>query len=234
LPRSVVLEFRRYYFEALADTGLTRPDTDPALGLAGATVDRAALRSRLFGTIVPGARFAEFCVQPALRDWYAWFLGGEPFLHRRKILRHVAPAEGSVGTATQAHYDLVYIREGTDAVLTSWIPLGDCPVEQGGLIYLENSHRRVREDELRGRLRRPASSITADLPKLAEDYDSRWLVAEYRAGDMVVHTAHTVHAALDNRDPDNRIRLSTDIRYQLATNDTDPRWQREWHDRDGL
>ncbi len=182
---------------------------------------------------MPGTTFAAFCNQPALRDWYAWFLGGEPFLHRRKILRHVRPAEDGIGTATEAHYDLVYIRGGTDAVLTSWIPLGDCPREQGGLIYLEGSHRRMRAEEAEGR-RRAAASITADLPALADEYDTRWLVADYRAGDMVVHTAYTVHAALDNRGAGDKIRLSTDIRYQRADQDADPRWQAPWHDRDGL
>ena len=76
--------------------------------------------------------------------------------------------------------------------------------------------------------------MTADLPKLADEHDARWLIADYEAGDVVVHTAHTVHAALDNRDPGNTIRLSTDIRYQLATAETDPRWQRDWHYSDGL
>lgn len=79
-----------------------------------------------------------------------------------------------------------------------------------------------------------AASITADLPRLAEEYGSRWLVADYRAGDMVVHSAYTVHAALDNVDPDGFVRLSTDIRYQRADQPIDLRWQNHWHDGDGL
>jgi hypothetical protein len=82
--------------------------------------------------------------------------------------------------------------------------------------------------------RPPAASITADLPGLAERYDSRWLVADYEAGDVVVHSAYTVHASLDNVDPDGVVRLSTDIRYQRADDDIDGRWQNHWHDRDGL
>jgi len=213
-----VLAFRRYYFERLD----------------GTDGDRAAIRAVLYGEIVPGAIYQAFCTQPAIRDWFAWFLGGETFLHRRKIIRHTAPGECGIGTATQAHYDLVYLREGTDRVLSMWIPLGDCPLERGGLTYLEGSHHRVMRDEAEGRLKRPAASITADLPALADEYDARWLIADYAAGDVVVHTAHLVHAALDNVDPDGVRRLSTDIRYQRADQPIDLRWQRDWHELDGL
>jgi hypothetical protein len=234
LDPDVVLGFRRYYFESLAGTGLVRRGSDPAIGLAGEGADRAALREVLFGEVVPGAAYHAFCTQPAIRDWYAWFLGGETFLHRRKIIRHTAPRENGIGTATQAHYDLVYLRDGTDRVLSSWIPLGDCPLELGGLIYLEGSHLRVLREEAEGTLKRPAASITADLPGLADEYDARWLVADYAAGDLVVHTAHTVHAALDNVNTGGVMRLSTDIRYQRADQPIDRRWQQHWNDRDGL
>ena len=215
LDPAVVREFREYYF-----------------ALTGAATDRASYRKVLFEEIVPGPEYAAFCAQPALKGWFEWFLGGEPFLHRRKIIRQTAPGENGIGTATQAHYDLVYLRDGTDQVLSAWIPLGDCPVSRGGLTYLQGSHHRVLEEEAAGRLQRPAASITADLPALATEYDAKWLVTDYAAGDVVVHTAHTVHAALDN--VSTELRLSTDIRYQLADDAIDARWQNHWHDRDGL
>ena len=99
-------------------------------------------------------------------------------LHRRKIIRHVRPGEAGVGIATQAHDDLLYLREGSEQVLSMWIPLGDCPIERGGLVYLEGSHRRVLAEEKRaesaGLPRRRAVSITADLPALAAEHDARW------------------------------------------------------------
>ncbi|MET9533725.1 MULTISPECIES: phytanoyl-CoA dioxygenase family protein [unclassified Streptomyces] len=221
-----VRSFRRHYFRALAHTGLR--ETGPG------RTDRAALRHTLFREIVPGARYREFCEQPAIRDWYAWFLDSPVHLHRRKIIRHLRAGENGIGTATQAHYDLVYLREGTERVLSSWIPLGDCPLSRGGLVYLEGSHRRVYEEERAGVLRRPAASLTADLPGLADEYDARWLVADYAAGDMVVHSAYLVHAALDNTDPGGVARLSTDIRYQRSGDPVDLRWQHDWHPDDGL
>ena len=228
LPPAVVEEFRAYYFATLAPAGLR-----PVDGGEG-EIDKSTLRNLLFSEVVPGAAYEALCRHPLISDWFGWLLADDVHLHRRKIIRHIRPGEVGVGFATQAHYDLVYLREGSDRVLSMWIPLGDCPVERGGLVYLEGSHHRVREQEREGRLKRPAASITADLPGLADEYDARWLRADYRAGDVVVHCSQIVHAALDNVDPDHVVRLSTDIRYQRATEPIDARWQHHWSDTDGL
>jgi hypothetical protein len=219
LDPDLVHGFRQYYLERMTPTGVWEGPGD-----------RARMRQVLFGEIVPGPEYQEFCAQPAILEWYRWFLGGEPHLHRRKIIRHVKPGEQGIGLATQAHYDLVYLRDGTDQVLSSWIPLGDCPVQRGGLVYLEGSHHHYRARD--GARSHPAASITADLPGLADELDTRWLVADYKAGDMMVHTAYTVHAALDN--VDTEVRLSTDIRYQRVDLPVDERWQNDWHSEDGL
>jgi ectoine hydroxylase-related dioxygenase (phytanoyl-CoA dioxygenase family) len=235
--RATIQAFRAYYFATLAECGLIRPGSDPVAGLAASVedLDRGRLRSVLFKQIVPGPQYENLCRDPALVGFYEWFLGTDAVhLHQRKIIRHIGPGESGIGTATQAHYDLVYLREGTDRVISSWIPLGDCPIAQGPLIYLEGSHHRVLADEAAGRLRRPAASMTADLPALAEEYDSRWLLTDFTAGDLMVHSPHIIHASLDNQDPGRRFRLSTDIRYQAASDPLDARWQNHWHDQDGL
>lgn len=235
LDPQLVLDFREYYFATLAETGLLEAADSPRSAIdSGRDIDLELLRQKLFETIVPSAEYEALTSHPSIRDWFAWLLEDDVHLHRRRIIRHIRPGEHGIGTATQAHYDLVYLREGTDRVLSMWIPLGDCPVEQGGLTYLEGSHVRVLRDEAEGRLAMPAQSITADLPRLADEHDSRWLFANYRAGDVMVHSAHIVHAGTDNVDPRNRIRLSTDIRYQRASEPIDWRWQEHWSDRDGL
>lgn len=226
--------FRAFYFESLRGCGLwdeSRPAVD---GSAAVTpVDQAALRHALFGTVIPSPQYQALCAQPVLQSWFAWFLADEVHLHRRKILRHTRPGENGIGTATQAHYDLVYLREGTDRLLSAWFPLGDCPVELGGLTYLEGSHHQIMAEEAAGQHRR-AAWITADLPAMAEQYDSRWLLADYAAGDVVVHSAHLVHAATDNVAADGTMRLSTDIRYQRSRDPVDWRWQDHWRPDDGL
>lgn len=234
LDPETVLAFRAYYFESLRGSGLWDETRDAVAGIAAATpVDQARLRHQLFRTVVPSEAYARFCAQPALRGWFRWLLADEVHLHRRKILRHTRPGDTGIGTATQAHYDLVYLREGTDRLLSAWIPLGDCPVAVGGLTYLEGSHRRVMAEEAAG-VHRRAEWITADLPRLAVDHDSRWLTAEFAVGDVMVHSAHIIHAATDNVAADGTMRLSTDIRYQRRNDPIDWRWQDDWREDDGL
>lgn len=234
LDAELVRDFRAYYFGKLAPTGLVQPDSAREGIDSSEDVDLALTRRVLFDDVVPGDRYAALTSHPAIRGWFRWFLGDDVHLHKRRIIRHTRPGETGIGTATQAHYDLVYLREGTDRVLSMWIPLGDCSVENGGLAYLEGSHHRVLAQERAGTLRMPAASITADLPGLAEEYDARWLINDYRAGDVMVHSAHIVHASTDNVDPERRIRLSTDIRYQRISDPIDWRWQEHWFDGDGL
>lgn len=235
LDPDVVWGFRRFYFDSLRHTGLLAGGTDPVDGLTDQSpVDSAALREALFRRVVPSQEYQDFCTQPTIRDWFAWMLSDEVHLHRRKILRHTRPTEQGVGHSTPAHYDLLYLRDGTDRVLSIWMPLGDCPTSLGGLIYLEGSHQWVLAEEAEGRLNRPAAGITMDLPGLADEHDARWLLADYAVGDVVVHSAHMVHAALDNVDDAGQIRLSTDIRYQRINDPIDWRWQNDWHPNDGL
>lgn len=235
IPRDEVLTFRDFYFTSLAGTGLLQEGTAPSEGIASRRpVDAASYRKILFKEIVPSPEYQALCSSPSVGGWFRWFLDAQVHLHKRKILRHTSPGERGVGTATQAHYDLVYLREGTDRVLSMWIPLGDCPMSLGGLTYLEGTHHAVMAEEAEGTLKRPAASITADLPSLADEYSARWLVTDYYAGDAMVHSAHLIHAALDNVDDGGRMRLSTDIRYQRLSDPIDWRWQEHWHDRDGL
>ncbi len=70
--------------------------------------------------------------------------------------------------------------------------------------------------------------LTKNLPQLAERFITRWLIADYEAGDMVIHSAYMIHAATTNQNPHGRIRPSTDIRYQRLRDEIDLRWQNHW------
>jgi ectoine hydroxylase-related dioxygenase (phytanoyl-CoA dioxygenase family) len=227
-----ILQFRDYYFRMLADTGLLRPGSKPVEGMAGeGPVDQLKLRDILFNDIVRGTEYANLCASPELVDFFQKFLGGEVFLNKRKILRHILPNSEE---ATGAHYDLVYLRQGTDQIFTVWIPLGDCAVQDGSLMYLEGSHKYFREMENASIEKKKAEWLTEDLPTLADKLNTRWLVTDYEAGDVVIHGAYTVHASLNNTNNAGRMRLSTDIRYQLANDPIDKRWQVDWHYNDGV
>ena len=55
----------------------------------------------------------------------------------------------------------------------------------------------------------------------------RWLTTDYQAGDVLVFSMYLVHGALDNRSEKGRCRLTSDTRYQLASEPLDERWNGE-------
>ena len=73
-----------------------------------------------------------------MMDFHRSFLGG-PVLHFDYIwLRAKRPG---ITDATPPHYDVVFMGRGTKQLYTSWTPLEDIPLEKGGLMVLENSHK---------------------------------------------------------------------------------------------
>ena len=70
--------------------------------------------------------------------------------------------------------------------------------------------------------------VSKDLPDMARRFDARWLAGDYEAGDVVLHSPFMIHASTTNVDLHNRIRLSTDIRYQNVHDEIDARWTNHW------
>ena len=66
------------------------------------------------------------------------------------------------------------------------------------------------------------------LPDMAERFKTRWLAADYEAGDVMLHSPYMIHASTLNEDSQNCIRLSTDIRYQNVMDEIDVRWNNHW------
>jgi Phytanoyl-CoA dioxygenase (PhyH) len=65
--------------------------------------------------------------------------------------------------------------------------------------------------------------LAEDAVALREEWGGRWLTAPwFRMGDVLIFTMGTVHAGTDNAT--NRLRLSTDSRYQRADAAIDERW----------
>jgi len=93
--------------------------------------------------------------------------------------------------------------------------MGDIAIDGGGLIYLENGHRlgaeREREftekatsagmtdEEARNAFNQNmlSTGLLADGPaEFGRQVGRRWLLTEYEAGDVVLHTAYTVSKQL--------------------------------------
>ncbi|KAI0105364.1 hypothetical protein F4776DRAFT_475421 [Hypoxylon sp. NC0597] len=183
----------------------------------------------------------EFCKHPALRSFIAKFTGwGESTLGlTRSLLRNNTPHNKAIGV----HYDQIFLRHGEDTSMTAWVPMGDISLDGGGLIYMENGHALGREieknfydlaketglteEEARNAFNRNmmGGGLLAEGPReFGETYARRWLVTEYEAGDVVLHTPYTIHASTINKDPKNVIRLGTDLRFVDSSRPYDTRW----------
>jgi ectoine hydroxylase-related dioxygenase (phytanoyl-CoA dioxygenase family) len=176
--------------------------------------------------------FAELALDPALAELAAAILGTPCRILPRQIVRHF---DRSVPRASRAHRDRRYLDEGSDRLLTMWIPLTDTPLATGGLIYLEDSDDvDVSElDRLRAVSDRPDDErpISHDLAWVAEQLGRRWRWADYRAGDVAIHSPRVVHASLDTTT--DAMRLSADLRFLAAGEHPDPRWLQAWAGDDG-
>ena len=148
---------------------------------------------------------------------------------KRKIIRHFYQHSN---IAAKAHMDYTYLNEGTKQVFTAWIPLGDCSVETGGLIYLQDSHN-LKLESIKEMF--PESKdkkwITSDLTNLATKTCKKWMYNNYKAGDIVIHSPFLIHASLDCSS--EYMRLSTDIRYVAYGEKVDERWSNNWSADDG-
>jgi ectoine hydroxylase-related dioxygenase (phytanoyl-CoA dioxygenase family) len=248
LDRDEVLAFRRRFFTAFQETGLLAKGSDPAEGIySGGGEDKQALR-QVLTEAVRWAAYEAFCLSKPILQFYELFFDGPVYLHKRKLIRFTRPGDPN---STGAHYDLTYLRAGTDRLCSSWIPIGDIPIQMGGLVYLEGSDAFGRQMEAEFSAKNahlPAEEhlsaynknmsatgwLTKDLPSLADRLNARWLIADYETGDMVVHSAYMIHAATTNENAAGRMRLSTDIRYQHIRDEIDPRWGEHWSPGDML
>ena len=242
LPRGDVVDFRGWVLSHLSESGLLKPRTDPSLGIASDDAFDRQLADRRLMSLVRSTAYEGFCAQPRMSRLMDEFVGGLSYLHKRKIMRFTLPG---TAVATPAHYDLVYLRGGTSRVVTAWIPLGDVSIDMGGLIYLEGSHAvgaameaqfardnaELTPEERISAYNRNMSEggwVSKDLPQMAERFDTRWLMADYEAGDVVLHSPYMIHASTTNQSLDGLIRLSTDIRYQNVDDEIDARWGYHW------
>ena len=245
LNRDEVLSARRECMERLMQHGALQAGTDPMEGIAALEGSRYYFMESLAENNEPLLRVLYDGAMMALTER---LFGGAVRHYDFTWMRAVGPGNG-----TQPHCDLVYMGRGTDQLVTAWTPLGDIPLHLGGLIILEGSHREkagrlseyLRQDvdtycengpnveaiktgkmhweHYDGSYREWSGAFTDNAPELRQNFGGRWLTSpEYRMGDVLLFTMATMHASLDNQS--DRIRLSSDTRYQPAHLPADPRW----------
>lgn len=240
--------------------GIYNSAEDPAMhnGVGGGEPTGIDELQRLVEAHV-GQPYLKFVAHPRLRkmirDIMEW---EEEVLVKRTMLRHNIPG----GQAAGIHYDKLFLRGGEAFFLTAWVPIGDTRATGGGLVYLEEStglgkaieedfDARAKDFTLEEKISAFNRNMTStgilsndpmvfqqDNEHLSKKTKFRWLVADYEAGDVVFHLPYTIHTAVANDDPEDRIRLSTDLRFyskkDVDAGTTDERWNKYWTPGDGL
>lgn len=235
LDRSDVQEVRRVLCAQLADEGLLDPDQPREAAIARPNAD-VAFRPDLANDGPARPLLEQVIYGDRVMGFYRDFLGGEARHFDYTWLRVVAPGRG-----TYPHTDVVFMGRGTKNLYTAWVPLGDVPLHVGGLILIEGSHRdeetrqgysahdvdTVCEIDGTHPLARAGfdagGSMGRDMSAVRDRIGGRLLTAkEFRMGDLLTFSVYTVHGSLDNGS--NQIRMSSDSRYQLASDPVDERW----------
>jgi len=115
---------------------------------------------------------------------------------------------------TPTHQDFVHFQGNFDT-LTCWTPVGDCPLELGGLAVIPGSHKVNRVLEHHFSL--GAGQLVVDPKEHADELEPVWYSTDYEIGDTLLFPALTIHRALPNTTED-KLRLSLDNRYHPVGN----------------
>lgn len=226
-PRDIILEARTALLNTLEPGEIFEPGEPLSDGILKQGVhpkfndtawkNQAALNRVVFG--------------PEVKEFYTGFLGG--------TIRHfdyVWLRTMGCGHGTPPHCDIVYMGRGTHRLYTAWIPYGEVPLEVGGLMILEKSH--LQADRIKNYLESDVDTSCTNIPghdgwkhggqltnnprSLRQKFGGRWLTSEFGPGDLLTFRMDTIHGSIDNTT--QRIRLSTDTRYQRADEPVDERW----------
>lgn len=220
LPARDVLDVRADVLAVCAEAGWLDPDHDlidgcvrPDLGAMSEGMPEYNAVYRRILKEVP--RFHNLPTHPNLTAIAAKMLETDTegiLAHPRRIGRMTFP--NLIAATTPPHQDYFYIR-GSVETYTCWMPLGDCPVELGGLAVASGSqHEGFHQHDM-------SFPGAAGGRGIAVRENADWHCADFRAGDALFFHSHTIHKAMPNRTPD-RIRLSADNRYQRVGDAIDP------------
>ena len=126
-------------------------------------------------------------------------VGERLLIHPKPEVRMIFPDyERGVVHAHQDHTSV----EGDVETFTAWIPLHDCPLEQGPLQIADASHRGGQ---------RPTVAQTGYICD-RDETELDWVSGEINAGDVLFFHSLTVHKASPNHS--RRLRISLDCRFQ--------------------
>jgi ectoine hydroxylase-related dioxygenase (phytanoyl-CoA dioxygenase family) len=143
--------------------------------------------------------FHELPHHPVLQQVMKPLVGPHLLIHPKPVGRLIFP--NFERALTPAHQDFTAVA-GDEETFTAWLPLHDCPIEQGPLRVLDGSHRFGHQ---------PTAGQSGCIPPGTER-GAEWVGGEIHAGDLLLFSSLTVHEAAPNIS--SRLRISLDWRFQ--------------------
>lgn len=220
--RDRVMSARRIVCEALQAEGKLAPGTDPMDAVIADGAKGAFWGGRK--GVTHHDDMIALLEDPQLMGFFSFLFDQPTRTFDYKWLRTVA-----TGDFTGAHYDVVYMGRGSGRLHTTWTPLGDTPTEHGSLVLCLGSHREAGFQKVRdtyGRMDVDRDHVQGnfedDADVILERFGGKLGTADFRAGDVLIFGMYTMHMSTTNLT--DRFRLSTDTRFQPASDPIDERW----------
>lgn len=216
IPEEAVLRVRRDIFELCREAGWLDPSRDMMDGIAAPghkpLQEGMPEYTKVYRQVLRLPSFHEFPAHLSLMNIAQKLLESEVFIHPRRIGRVTFP--NFLSATTPPHQDHFYIR-GAVETYSCWTPLGECPRELGGLAILPESQRQGFLDHTVTTSGVGGSGVPIDENQVT------WHNSDFGIGDALFFHSYTIHKAMPNLTSD-RLRLSTDNRYQRPKDDIDP------------
>jgi ectoine hydroxylase-related dioxygenase (phytanoyl-CoA dioxygenase family) len=217
VPADDVLSLRREVLNLCREANWLDPNADLIDGIArpGQRPLTEGMPEYLavYRKVLKHPQFHAFPQHPHLMNVAQKLLNHEPFVHPRRMGRITFPHFAQA--TTPAHQDHFYIR-GAVETYSCWIPLGECPIELGGLAVADGSHRYgfIEHSE-----HLPGAVGGRGVP--IDETQTSWHTGDFGLGDALWFHSYSIHKAMPNRTED-QLRVSTDNRYQKPKDSIDP------------
>jgi hypothetical protein len=215
-PPDKLLALRREMLTVMQRGGWLVPGTDPMDGIANVSAqctEGDIAYTDVYHEVYKLEAFHRSAHWPEVLGMVEKIMGRPVMPHPQKIARLWFPKYTQ--HTTPIHQDFVHFQ-GNFETLTCWAPVGDCPIELGGLAVLPGSHKV--NQVLEHHFSLGAGSLCVDIPeqaRLHKELDVAWHSTNYEVGDTLIFPALMIHKALPNYTED-RLRVSLDNRYQAV------------------
>jgi hypothetical protein len=212
LPADVLRSLQCKIGTIARDAGWLRRDRDVAEAIAnldGFCVDPDPVYLTTLRAINRLEDYHRLKHHPALVSLFERMLGGPILPHPRVLMRNIFPEREAY--TTKAHQDFPNVQ-GTTEVFTAWFPLIDCPMEVGPLQAAAGSHT--------GNVYDFDIGAGAGGVEIIDPFTNRWVSSSFAVGDVLMFHSLLVHKGVPNRS--DRLRMSMDVRYQLASEPFNP------------